>query len=286
MACRFTRNINSLLTNSLLNALTHSGMDCFIYTFTLNLFKMKNPIILLLLPIVLNVTGLAQGVQQRRMPLLGDVAPSFTAKSTEGTINFPEDYGRRWKILFSHPADYTSVCSSEIIELAEKQAEFENLGVSLFVVSTDTLEKHINWKKSLETVSYLGRDPVKIKFPLIDDANKSIALKYGMLQSETDNTKDVRGVFIINPDNKVAAIFFYPNNVGRNIDEIKRTVEALQIATLNMVLTPANWKPGDDVMVPYMHGIDDATVQSDNHDPDIYAVTWYMLFKKSRSLSK
>ena len=138
--------------------------------------------ILFLLLFVITLTGFAQDVPLRRMPLLGDAAPSFTAKSTEGIINFPEDYGRRWKILFSHPADYTSVCSSEIIELAGKQAEFENLGVSLLVVSTDTLEKHISWKKSLETVSYLGRDPVRINFPLIDDANKSIALQYGMLQ--------------------------------------------------------------------------------------------------------
>jgi len=247
---------------------------------------MRNPIILLLLLISITGSGLAQEIQPRRIPLLGDLAPSFTAKSTEGTINFPEDYGRRWKILFSHPADYTSVCSSEIIELAEKQREFELLGVNLVVVSTDTLDKHFKWKKSLETVNYLGRDPVKIKFPIVDDGNRSIAIKYGMLQSETDHTRDVRGVFIVNPDNKVAAIFFYPNIVGRNIDEIMRTVEALQVATNYSVLTPANWMPGKDVMVPYMHGIDDATVQSGDHDPDIYAVTWYMLFRKSRSLNK
>jgi peroxiredoxin (alkyl hydroperoxide reductase subunit C) len=247
---------------------------------------MKNQIILFLLLFTTYGADYAQIIQTKRIPLLGDAAPSFTARSTEGTIHFPEDYGRRWKLLFSHPADYTSVCSSEIIELAEMQREFEDLGVALAVISTDTLDKHFSWKKSLETVNYHGRNPVKINFPIIEDGNKSIAISYGMLQSETDNTRDVRGVFIINPDNKIAAIFFYPNTVGRNLDEIKRTLEALQVTSGNMVLTPANWKPGDDVMVPYMHGIDEATVQSGDHDPDIYAVTWYMLFRKSRSLNK
>lgn len=247
---------------------------------------MKHQTILAIILLLISGSGFGQETKLRSIPLLGDPAPSFTAQSTQGMINFPGDYGRNWKILFSHPADYTSVCSSEIIELAAIQTDFDRLGVKLAVVSTDNLDKHYSWEKSLETVRYLGREPVSINFPLIEDENKSIALLYGMLQAETDNTKDVRGVFIINPDNKIAALFFYPNTVGRNLEEIKRTVIALQTSTENAVLTPANWNPGDDVMVPYLHGIDQAEVKSATHDPDVYAVTWYMLFRKQNNSRK
>lgn len=234
------------------------------------------------------LTGMshAQDINRQCIPLIGDKAPTFTAASTEGTITFPDDFGKNWKILFSHPADYTSVCSSEIIELATVQQDFESLGVKLAVISTDALDKHFSWKKSLETVRYLGRDPVKINFPIIADENKVIAGTYGMLQPESQFLKNVRGVFIINPADRIEAVFFYPNHVGRDIGEIKRTVIALQTTFANDVLTPANWKPGDDVMVPYLHSIDEATVKSDDHDPGIYAVTWYMLFKKLESQEK
>lgn len=242
---------------------------------------MKIPIMFMLILFASAGPGYTQDALRKSIPLLGDPAPSFTAQSTQGLIHFPDDYGRMWKILFSHPADYTSVCSSEIIELATMQKDFDKLGVKLAVVSTDDLDRHYKWEKSLETVRYFGREPVRIDFPIIEDESKSIAVSYGMLQSETDHTRDVRGVFIINPDNRVAALFFYPNNVGRNLDEIKRTVIALQTAGDNTVLTPANWKPGDDVMIPYKHGIDEADDHSEIHDPDIYAVTWYMLFRKN-----
>ena len=212
------------------------------------------------------------------IPLIGSVAPSFKAESTNGQINFPEDYGKNWKIIFSHPQDFTPVCSSELLELAHLQSEFEKLGVKVLVVSTDKVEQHFRWKASLETITYEGRAPEKINFPIVSDDKYLIADRYGMLHEPTSTSKDIRGVFIIDPDNIIQAIYFYPVSVGRNMDEIVRTVEALQIANNNIV-TPANWEPGDDVMLKYMTDEDKAENQG-THDSDVYELTWYMVFKK------
>lgn len=227
------------------------------------------------------VTGLSFA-QDNRLPrlLIGETVPTFTSETTRGTLKFPDDFGRKWKILFSHPADFTPVCSSEILELAAQQEEFEKLGVKLAVISTDPLDKHFSWKKSLESVAYPAKQPVKINFPLIDDETKAVAYAYGMLHSDSPSSRDVRGVFIINPSDKLEAVFFYPSNVGRNIEEIKRTVIALQTASEHAVLTPANWQPGAPVMVPHLNSIDEAVVNSENYDPGLYSLTWYMIFKQ------
>jgi len=221
----------------------------------------------------------AQEKNTSRIPLIGENAPSFTAESTNGQITFPGDFGSKWKILFSHPADFTPVCSSEILELAQMQNDFDRLGVKIAIISTDTLDKHILWKKSLETLKYKDRDPVKIDFPLISDNNWNASKEYGMLHSPTSTVRDVRGVFIIDPKNKVRAIYFYPMEVGRDMDEIRRTVVALQTADKEKVLTPANWEPGDDVMVKYVKTADAAEDAAGNN-LGIYKVSWYMMFKK------
>src|SRR5450759_2308134 len=116
-----------------------------------------------------------------RIPLIGESAPSFTAESTNGTINFPIDFGRKWKVLFSHPQDFTPVCSTEILELANLQDEFDKLGTKLIVISTDALETHVQWKKSMETLNLNNKGSVKIKFPLVDDANLVVSKEYGMI---------------------------------------------------------------------------------------------------------
>lgn len=183
-------------------------------------------------------------------PLLGDVAPSFTAKSTNGTISFPKDFGTGWKILFSHPRDFTPVCSSEIIQLATMQEDFEQMGVKFAVISTDSLGQHFMWKKALEEIHYKDRPCVSINFPLIADEDRSISLRYGMIHKKYNKSMDIRGVFIINPQNKITAIYFYPTSIGRNMEEIKRVITALQVASRDCVL-PVNWKPGEDVMVPH-----------------------------------
>jgi peroxiredoxin 2/4 len=223
---------------------------------------------------VFSLIGLyAQKSGSTAIPLIGSVAPSFTAQSTKGEVTFPGESVSTWKILFSHPRDFTPVCSSELLELAQKQEEFKKLGVQIFVVSTDALDQHKDWVNSLNTVKYKDRAPVAIDFPLIDDQNKKIATLYGMLHEDASTTRTVRGVFIVDPNDKIRYIGFYPMEVGRNLDEIERTVIALQTADKQHVVIPANWKPGDDAFLPYA---DSKTIKDDK----TYYITPYMLAKK------
>jgi len=218
-----------------------------------------------------------------RIPLIGENAPSFTAESTEGPVNFPGDYGKDWKVIFSHPMDFTPVCSTELIELAALQDEFENLGVKLLTVSTDPLETHEQWKRSLEEIVYKKHGLQKIRFPIIDDSDLVIAKHYGMLHPESDNTRDVRGVFIIDPDNKISAEFFYPQEVGRNMDEIVRTIKALQATYSENVMTPANWKTGHDVLIPFPFKGDMSLMNKEAGD--FYQFSWFMIFKKGKGIT-
>jgi len=223
--------------------------------------------------------GISTEERRFRIPLIGEKAPSFTAETTNGSINFPEDFGQHWKILFSHPKDFTPVCSTEILELAHLQDQFDKLGVKLIVVSTDRLETHHQWKKALEMVKLDDRDVVKIKFPLVDDEKISVSKLYGMIHSETNTTRDVRGVFIIDPNNVIQAIYFYPMNVGRNTDELVRMIRALQLTAKEKVSTPANWKEGMDVLVktpPKMDGNSSTAETAGYHSP-----AWFLWFKKS-----
>jgi len=238
--------------------------------------------ILISIALLFSITRVWSQANVDRIPLIGEDAPSFTAESTSGQITFPDNFGTKWKILFSHPADFTPVCSSEILELAQMQNDFDNLGVKVAVISTDTLYMHKHWKESLETLKYKGKDPAQINFPIIEDKSWNASKEYGMLHYPVSTSKDVRGVFIIDPKNKVRAIYFYPMEVGRNMDEIKRTVIALQTADREKVLIPANWKPGDDVLIPY-----DRTSKKNEDlkpaaiDKKTYKVIWYMTFMKS-----
>jgi peroxiredoxin (alkyl hydroperoxide reductase subunit C) len=192
---------------------------------------------------------------QGTIPMLGVTAPSFIAETTNGKINFPKDFGNSWKILFSHPKDFTPVCTSEIMGLAKMQDDFDKLGVKIAIISVDDLTSHLSWKKYMEDLLLKGTgDTIKIKFPLIADNNVKVSNYYGMLHAWDNQTRDVRGVFIIDPENKIQSISFYPNTVGRNLEEIKRTIVALQLSEKEQVMTPANWKYGDDVLmqnIPY-----------------------------------
>ena len=219
----------------------------------------------------------SQENKNTRMPLIGEKAPAFISSTTNGTINFPSDFGRKWKILLSHPADFTPVCSSEILELAYLQEDFDKLNVKLMVVSTDSLYTHFQWKKALEAVTYKDRAPVKINFPLADDKKFTASREYGMIYTGSTSTKDVRGVFIIDPSNIVQAIIYYPMSVGRNMDEIKRTVIALQTVANGNISTPANWQEGNDVILRSKPGTDDLNKPENS---GIYDVAWFMTFKK------
>jgi peroxiredoxin 2/4 len=226
----------------------------------------------------------SQNKSSANIPMIGEEAPSFTAKTTSGTLNFPDDYGHKWKIIFSHPRDFTPVCSTEILTLAHMQDEFDKLGVKLVVVSTDTLSKHFMWKAALEETAYKDNAPVKINFPLVDDNQLVISKEYGMLHFPASTTKDVRGVFIINPQNKIEAIYFYPMNIGRNMEEIKRTVIALQTAGTgkDRYLIPANWQAGDDVMMPQFPYTDKQLADNPDIKDSYYNVGSFMWFKKMK----
>lgn len=221
--------------------------------------------------------------QVNKIPLIGSKAPSFTVESTKGQITFPDDFGKSWKILFSHPQDFTPVCSSELLELAYMQKEFEALGVKIAVISTNDLVLHKMWKAHLEALNYKDRGPQKIEFPLIDDHQFVVSKIYGMLHEPVSTNKDVRGVYIIDPENIVRSINFYPMQVGRNMKEIERIVEALQTSDNESVLTPANWNPGDDVMVGHYPYTDKELADNPKLKDDYYSVGDRMWFKKGNN---
>lgn len=240
---------------------------------------MKNVLLTFFLSVLILGAAVSQEV---KIPLIGSKAPSFEAQSTSGDITFPDSFGKNWKILFSHPQDFTPVCTTELLELAYSHNEFEELGVKIAVVSTDNLEHHKLWKTALEELDYKGRGIQKITFPIIDDEKFSISKKYGMLHTPTSTTKDVRGVFIIDPQNNVRSINFYPMNIGRNMDEIKRIVVALQTSDKQEVSTPANWNPGDDVIVPHYPFTQQQLADNPGLTDDYYSVGNRLWFKKNQ----
>lgn len=214
-----------------------------------------------------------------KIPLIGEKAPSFTENSTNGILNFPEDFGTSWKILFSHPLDFTAVCTSELCGLANYQEKFDSLGVKIAVVSIDEIDRHLLWKEFMEKSFRENGENVEIKYPIVADISEKVSKKYGMLHTINTN-RDIRGVFIIDPDNIVQAISFYPTSIGRNINEMLRTIAALQLAQNENVLTPANWKPGDDVLVPHKPYTADELKANPELKDQYYNVGEYMWFKK------
>jgi len=185
------------------------------------------------------------------MPRIGDPAPSFTATTTQGDISFPSDYVGRWVILFSHPADFTPVCTSEFMTFASMQKEFAAYNTELVGLSVDGLYSHIAWLRTIkDKIAFRDMRDVEVTFPLIDDVSMEIAQKYGMIMPGEDSTKAVRAVFVIDPKAVIRAIIYYPLSLGRNFDELLRVVKALQTADHFEVATPADWRPGDAVIVP------------------------------------
>ena len=184
------------------------------------------------------------------MPRIGEKAPAFRAMTTQGEINFPEDYSGKWKILFSHPADFTPVCTTEFMTFATRQKEFEALNCQLVGLSVDGLFSHIAWLRNIQTLEYKGMKNVEVTFPLIEDIKMEVANKYGMIQPGESDTKAVRAVFFIDPANIIRTIIYYPGSMGRNFDELLRIVIALQTADAHNCATPADWRPGDDVIIP------------------------------------
>jgi peroxiredoxin (alkyl hydroperoxide reductase subunit C) len=185
------------------------------------------------------------------LPRIGENAPEFKAVTTQGNINFPEDYKGNWVILFSHPADFTPVCTSEFMTFASLESKFAAANCKLVGLSVDGLYSHIAWLRTIkEKIQYKGMKDVEVKFPLIEDITMEVAKKYGMIQPGESNTKAVRAVFFIDPKGIIRAMIYYPLSLGRNFDELYRVVIALQTADAFGVAMPADWQPGDDVIVP------------------------------------
>jgi len=185
------------------------------------------------------------------MPRIGDKAPAFKAVTTQGEIDFPAQYAGSWVILFSHPADFTPVCTSEFMTFATREEEFARLNCKLVGLSVDGLYSHIAWLRTIkEKIEYRGMKNVEVKFPLIEDTTMEVAKQYGMIQPGESSTKAVRAVFVIDPKGIIRAIIYYPLSLGRNFDELIRVLQALQTADAFSVATPADWRPGDDVIVP------------------------------------
>lgn len=214
------------------------------------------------------------------MPRIGDKAPEFKAVTTQGDINFPGDYNGKWVILFSHPADFTPVCTSEFMTFATMADDFKTMNTELVGLSVDGLYSHIAWLRTIkEKIEYKGMKDVEVKFPLIEDITMEVSKRYGMLQPGESSTKAVRAVFFIDPKGVIRTIIYYPLAVGRNFDEIKRVLIALQTADNFSVALPADWRPGDDVIVPTAGSCGVAKERMESKD-EMHCYDWFFCTKK------
>lgn len=214
------------------------------------------------------------------MPRIGDPAPEFKAVTTQGEINFPADYKGSWVILFSHPADFTPVCTSEFMTFATLEDKFAQANCKLVGLSVDGLYSHIAWLRNIkEKVEYKGMKNVEVNFPLIEDITMTVAHKYGMIQPGESSTKAVRAVFFIDPKGIIRAIIYYPLSLGRNFDELYRALIAMQTADAFAVATPADWQPGDDVIVPPAGSCGVAKDRMEGKEKDVTCHDWYFCTK-------
>jgi peroxiredoxin (alkyl hydroperoxide reductase subunit C) len=214
------------------------------------------------------------------MPLIGELAPSFEATTTQGHVSFPGDYKGKWVVLFSHPGDFTPVCTTEFLMFSAKYPEFRAINCELLGLSVDSNFSHIAWLRAIqEKIKYKGMENVVVPFPIIADVKMDVAKMCGMVQPAASDTQAVRAVFIIDPNAKVRAILYYPLTNGRNIDEIFRLVVALQTTDAHKVSTPANWQPGDDVIIPPPGSCGLASQRVAQAGSDYYCLDWFLCFK-------
>jgi alkyl hydroperoxide reductase subunit AhpC len=183
--------------------------------------------------------------EEHHMPIqLGDDAPDFTAETTEGTLSFHDWLGSSWGVLFSHPKDFTPVCTTELGEVARLKAEFERRNVKVMGLSVDSLDAHQRWSDDIAETQ--GHAP---NFPMIADADRAVSDLYGMIHPNASDTATVRSVFVVGPDKKVKLTITYPQSTGRNFDEILRVIDSLQLTAHHKVSTPVNWRQGEDVII-------------------------------------
>ncbi len=214
------------------------------------------------------------------MPRIGDKAPKFKAVTTQGNINFPSDYSGEWVILFSHPADFTPVCTSEFMTFAHLEDKFEKANCKLVGLSIDGLYSHIAWLRTIkDKIKFNGMKDIEVKFPLIEDISMNVAKKYGMIQPGESETQAVRAVFFIDPKGMIRAMIYYPLSLGRNFDEIYRALVAMQTSDKFSVATPADWYPGDDVIISPAGscGVAEERMTSDD---ELECEDWFFCTKK------
>lgn len=209
--------------------------------------------------------------EENSLPILGQKAPDFEAVTTQGTLRL-SDYKGSWVILFSHPADFTPVCTTEFMAFSKIYDELKKKNTELLGLSVDSVSSHIAWIKNCE--EKMG---VKIPFPIIADLNKDVAKKFGMIHPEQSKTETIRCVFVIDPESKIRAMLYYPLTTGRNMDEILRLVDALQTTDKYKVATPANWRAGDPVVVPPPTTIEQA---EERLKEGYECKDWYLCTKK------
>jgi alkyl hydroperoxide reductase subunit AhpC len=205
---------------------------------------------------------------------LGDTAPDFTAPTADGEIHFHEWLGDSWGVLFSHPADFTPVCTTELGAAAKLQPEFEKRGVKIAAVSVDSKEDHVAWISDINETQ--GAD---LNFPLIADVDRNVATLYGMIHPNANATATVRSVFVIGPDKKIKLTLTYPAGTGRNFDEILRVIDSLQLTSKHQLATPADWKPGEDVIITPAVSDEDAATRF----PGYTTVKPYLRYTKQPS---
>ena len=175
---------------------------------------------------------------------IGDTAPDFTAETTQGTVNFHEWKGDSWAVLFSHPKDFTPVCTTELGTVAKLKGEFDKRNVKVIGLSVDPVDSHVSWEKDIEETQGEA-----VNFPMIADPDRKVSDLYDMIHPNANDTLTVRSVFVVGPDNKVKLTLTYPASTGRNFDEILRVIDSLQLTAQHQVATPANWEQGEDVII-------------------------------------
>lgn len=214
------------------------------------------------------------------MPRIGDTAPAFEASTTQGRIKFPEDFQGKWVILFSHPSDFTPVCTSEFMTFGKMAGEFEKLNCQLIGLSVDGLSSHIAWLRTIkEKIEYRGMKHIDVQFPLIDDISMKVANMYGMIQPNQSSTAAVRAVFFIDPKGVIRAMIYYPMALGRNFDELKRALIGLQTVDNFGVALPADWRPGDEVIVPTAGTVKIAEERMTSKTGEMKCYDWFFCTK-------
>ncbi|WP_071145444.1 peroxiredoxin [Bacteroides ihuae] len=215
------------------------------------------------------------------MPRIGELAPEFEAVTTQGKINFPGDFKGKWVILFSHPADFTPVCTTEFMAFGKMAAEYEALNCQLVGLSIDGLYSHIAWLRTIkDKIDYKGMKNIEIKFPLIEDVSMNVAKLYGMVQPGESKTQAVRAVFFIDPKGVIRTILYYPLSLGRNFDEIKRILIGLRTVDNFGVALPADWQPGDEVIVPTAGSCGVAKERMEDNTGELTCYDWFFCTRK------